>query len=138
MLFPDTGLSTRKQNTGEVILQILSSLGELIFIYKLTIRMVIGRTDHDTKGCSRFVHTLVTCYIYIPVVTICKRVMLIFPDFILSLNSQNKLQTCMSEVTMKKLIYGFYRVTSQYSICITVLRVKTNLNKRIRRMSFLK
>jgi hypothetical protein len=26
MLFPDTGLSTRKQNTGEVVLQILSSL----------------------------------------------------------------------------------------------------------------
>ena len=121
---------------GEVILQILSSLGALIFVYKLTIRMVIGMTNHGTKGCSRFVHTLVTCYI--PVVTICKRVMLIFPDFILSLNSQNKLQTCMSEVTMKKLIYGFYRVTSQYSICITVLRVKTNLNKRIRRMSFLK
>jgi len=26
MLFPDVGLSTRKQNTGEVVLQILSSL----------------------------------------------------------------------------------------------------------------
>ena len=63
--------------------------------------MVIGRTDHDTKGYSRFVHTLVTCYIPIDTTCFCKRVMLIFPDFILSLNSQNKLQTFMSEITTK-------------------------------------